>query len=398
MSNPDTLTCSQCEKQAKRPKRGLPRGWHRAKDLLCEVCWPKKYLLRAVTLPVRSPLDCSWEDLDALMKTMWRATTACSNWMISELRALDEKQPRKDKFHRMPQLVLYASARERFPELPAQSVVSIEQAIQRKYRAIRADVIWRRKASLPSFRYPTPFPVHNQSWHTEHDDTGRPLVSLRAGDQRITLRLANGHQFRRQIAQFKALDYGTGVRGELAVLRKMENGKLQLMVKMAGWFERKEAGVLSGRLHVRTDKTCLLVAADAKDGEAIWRYNADHLRRWAAEHRKNLDRWSEDQKFEQRPVADFDERRKASAQKYKIRMHSALHEIARHLVEYAKRRKFLELHYDGREKSYSDLQWFKLSNLISEKCNEAGILFVPVEDASGEAEEQSPERLAERET
>lgn len=52
---------------------------------------------------------------------------------------------------------------------------------------------------------------------------------------------------------------------------------------------------------MRTDKECLLVALNAKD-ETLWRYNADRVCRWMAEHRRNMQRWADDSRFEHRAV------------------------------------------------------------------------------------------------
>lgn len=393
MSEAKQAVCS-CGLTVKLPSRGLPRGWHRkGEEYFCAKCWQERYYLRTVTMPVRSPLDCSWEELDVVMRSMWLASTACSNWMISELRMRDETQARSVKFQRMPKVVLYASARERFPELPAQSIVALEQSIQRKYRAVRADVIWRRSASLPSFRYPTPFPVHNQSWSTETDDGGRPIVSARIGDQRLRLRLGSGHQFKRQMLQFKAMHSGDAPRGELAILNNPDG---KLMVKMVGWFEKRKQADKNGTIFISTQKDRLLEALDAKS-ERIWNYNADHLNRWVGEHKRNLERWSEDAKFENRPVQDFARRRRLAVQKFTARMHSRLHQIADEVAGFANRRKCATVQYDGTEKGYGDLQWYKLESLVKEKLDALGIEFVS-KTASGEAPEESGEALATEET
>ena len=129
---------------------------------------------------------------------------------------------------------------------------------------------------------------------------------------------------------------------------------------------------------------------DEKD-EALWRYHAEHLPRWAAEHRKRLDHWADDSKFEQRPVPSFSKRRELAARKYRNRMSSACHEAAAQLVGYAKRRRFaaIELREDTHEFCES-LPWFRLRQLIGEKANFNGIDF----SASGQAAEDSPEALA----
>ena len=74
-----TLTCKFCriEKSAKVTPKGEPRtpnGWHRQDEgRVCAECWKERYLLRAISIPVASPVDCSWNELRAALKTMWAA-------------------------------------------------------------------------------------------------------------------------------------------------------------------------------------------------------------------------------------------------------------------------------------------------------------------------------------
>ncbi len=297
------MTCSTCSREFKTHR--LPHGWKRQGEAVCcRDCWRKGYILRAVTMPVASPLDLSWEDLRNKLKPLWRATTACSNWMVTELYARDCRRDGQEKMPPMQRVYLYPDARREFPLLPAQTVAALEQSVQRKYRAKRYEVIWTRFAVLPTYRYPTPFPVHNQSWHGTIEED-RPIVSVRLDDGRYRLRLKTGSQFRRQYQQFRQIASGQAVPGELAIYQRGD----ALLVKMVAWLPRRErTEPLDGTLNVHTAKDCLLLAVNGKD-ETLWRYNADHLRRWIAEHKRQLQRWAEDQKYESRPVPNFVERR-----------------------------------------------------------------------------------------
>ena len=44
----------------------------------------------------------------------------------------------------------------------------------RTYRAVRYDVVWTSRKTVANYRYPTPFPIHNQSWSVELD--GQAIV------------------------------------------------------------------------------------------------------------------------------------------------------------------------------------------------------------------------------
>jgi hypothetical protein len=287
----------------------------------------------------------------------------------------------------MARVYLYPEARARFPGLPSQTVASLEQSVQSKYRAARYPVVWTAAASLPTHRYPTPFPVPNQGWSATIE-ADQAIVSLRIADARYRLRLKRGPQFRRQMAAFRQIVEGDAVAGELAIYDR--DG---VMVKMAAWLPRAEdKGPRAGVLTVRTGKDNLLVAVNAKD-EALWRYNGDHLRRWAAEHRKQLQRWSEDQKYEQRPVAAFAQRRETAARKFRDRMNSATHEIAAQLAGYASRRHFAQVRYDDSDHSYlgDGFPWYRLRSLIAEKLDARGIVL----EASVQPAQETPEPLVE---
>jgi hypothetical protein len=223
----------------------------------------------------------------------------------------------EEKMPPMARAYHYPQARTRFPDLPSQSVASLdEQAVQNKYRALRQAVVWTASASLPTHRYPTPFPVPWQGWSAtiEADQT---IVSVRIGHARWRLRLKRGPQFRRQMAAFRQIASGEAIAGELAIYER--DG---IVVKMAAWLPREEhKEARADVLAVKTGKDCLLLAVNAED-KTLWRYNGDHLQRWAAEHRKQLQRWSDDQKYEQRPVPAFTDRREAAARKCRRRMDS----------------------------------------------------------------------------
>ena len=98
----------------------------------------------------------------------------------------------------MARVYLYPEARARFPGLPSQTVSSLEQSVQRKYRAVRYAVVWTAAASLPTHRYPTPFSVPSQGWYATIE-ADQAIVSVRIEDARYRLRLKRGPQFRRQM-------------------------------------------------------------------------------------------------------------------------------------------------------------------------------------------------------
>jgi hypothetical protein len=367
-----TLLCSVCSK-AHEAGAHLPRGWKNHREqIYCEKCWSERYVLRAIVMPVVSPIDVTWQELNDLLNRLFQATTMVSNWMVAELAKRDiRRHPGEPKMPRMPHIYLYPEARSQFPELPPQSVASLERAVQRKYRSKRYEVIWRCAAALPTYRYPQPFPVHNQSWSPAIVEE-TPRVTVRIGEgRRLVLRLKGGWRYRRQLAAFRSMCSGEAKYGELALYRSGAD----LLCKMVCWRARPEEQQRSGVLYVHTTADALLIALSSED-KTLWRYNADHIRRWAAEHRKQLQRWAEDSKAEQRPVPDFAERRQANVTKYKHRMSAAAYQAAAYLAAYAARRKFAVVEYNDLEHAYCpDFVWSQLGDRIAMMLDEYGVEF-----------------------
>jgi hypothetical protein len=418
-TRPIAITCAGCSvcrtvKSTPKGEARTPTGWKKLGDATyCPLCWRKKYVLRAITMPVSSPLDCSWDDLWQALRLMWRETTDASNWIMTQCYARDVRpvertdgntirhwqrpnEGEKGALAPFPSVYLYPEMRRLFPHLPSQTCASIQQVVRAKYMALRRDVNWRSDKSLPTHRYPVPFPVPSQGWKPTIE-ADQAIVSMRIGDARYRLRLKRGPQFRRQMEAFRRLANGEAVAGELAIYDREG-----VMVKMAAWLPRgsptpggsrpvvadRPDQLITGTLAVRTGKDSLLIARNPKD-EVLWRYNGDHLRRWAAEHRNQLQRWSEDQKYEQRPVPPFAERRQAAVTKFRNRMNSATHEIAAQLAGYASRRHFARVRYDDNDRSYmgDGFPWYRLRTLIAEKLDARGITF----EATGELSEEKPQ-------
>jgi hypothetical protein len=211
---------------------------------------------------------------------------------------------------------------------------------------------------------------------------------------RFRLRLRGGPGFHRQRAAFDQVHSGEAVPGELAIYQR---GK-RIMVTLVAWLPRKDSGKAKPEeqevLTVRTDRKALLVGLNLKE-ERLWVYNGDHLVRWAAEHRNQLQRWSEDTKYEQRPVPRFANRREAAARKFRDRMNSATHEIAAQLAGYAERRRFSGVLYDDRDKSFClNFPWFRLRELVKQKLDAIGIgiTVVTTGEIEGDAGSSSQEK------
>jgi hypothetical protein len=282
-------------------------------------------VLRAIAMPVVEIMNGTWEEFRVALRQMWATTTQAANWMMTELYARDVRRTSEPKLLPMPRVYLYPEARARFPQLPSASIAALEQATQAKYRAKRYEVIWTCSASLATYRYPTPFSVPNQGWSVELVNE-RPVVGARMGERegRWKLRLKSNPRFRRQLEAVRLMTAGAAERGSLDLYQQMIDGKPQVMCKLVAWLPRiARSSLREGTLSVRTAADSLLVAVNEKD-EKLWSYHADQVRRWSEEHRKQLQRWADDSKFEQGPVPAFTQRREEAAAKYRARMNSAV--------------------------------------------------------------------------
>jgi len=349
--------------------------------------------LRSITIPVVGPVDGTWEELRNDLRDAWGDATALRNWLMTEYYVRDVKREDQDKLPPQPKTYLYPEATARFPLIPARIIATTDHAIASKYRASRYKLIWTGEVSLPAYRYPGPATVPSRSWRARYGEDNIPLVRfvLRRGSRRWTLRLRGGREYRRQLTAFAQIASGEAVVGEMSLYRQRANvadhrngvvgrdsggqkTSYRVMCKMVAWLPREPAVKGDGVLFVRTDKNSLLVALNAKD-RRLWELNADHIHRWVAEHYRKLNRWSKDQKAENRPPA-FQARREQDCTKYHRRIDSACHEASAQLVNYAARRRFATIRYNNTVRSFQkSFPWQRLRDLICEKADAKGIAF-----------------------
>lgn len=395
------MICDICGVKTKTKSQRIPSGWKRADRLYCCSCWNEAYTLKAITIPVVRPLGdgVGWPELREALRCAWSQSTACTNWMFSQLLTRDElRQPHHEKLAKLPKIYLYPDAREAFPNLPSRTVASLEQAIKRKYLKKRYNIVWLGSESLPSARYPQPFVAHNQAWSPSYESAGKssgdpvPCVSVALlGKDRFLLQLRGGREFRRQLRDFDALVEERAIKGELCIMRKRVGGSgtdhgngtahrdsggqtvhTRVMLKMVGWFPRIEK-CQGGLLHLRTDAGCFLLALDNKS-QRIRTWNADQLRRWNKEHQTRIQRWSEDQKCEQRPVASFQSRREMATRKYRNRIESFHKEIAAQVVGVCRRMRYGAVMLDTSCRTYMPrFDWSGFETVLFAKLNEYDI-------------------------
>jgi hypothetical protein len=149
------------------------------------------------------------------------------------------------------------------------------------------------------------------------------------------------------------------------------------MCKMVAWLPREKQPERAGRLFLTSAPETFLTAVDAKQ-DRLWVIHADQLRRWIAEHARQLQKWSDDSKMEaRRGRRSFASRREAACKKYDRRMDTAVQQFAAQVVGYAARSRFAEIQWvEPAERHLPAFRWAALLDRMATKCAEIGINFL----------------------
>lgn len=360
--------------------------------MYCEKCWKKNYRLYAIIFPVAGPVDAKWTELRESLRTAWIQSTAVCNWFNDHLYQRDIV--RSAEMKKLPAFSvgsLYQEAKLQFmlDEYDSALLASIENSQRRKYFKKRYEVKWLGSASNRSERYPQPYPIRWQGCKAEIINEC-PVVTCTIARKRFKLRLRGGTRFQRQLYSFKQIVSGEALAGEVVLYRQRDRGskgdrigtkengqRYKIMCKLVAWFPRiaqTQGG--TGTLFTRTDSDSMIIALNVKD-EKLWIIHADQIRRWSAEHRVRLQRWSDDQKAEERPVASFWKRRELACLKYRNRMNTFIGQTAAKIANYAERRNFAVVEYDDSDQDYCEkFPYSDMCGKINEKVSAKGIEFV----------------------
>lgn len=393
-----------------------------AYEIFCPICWRQRYLLRAVTFPLAGPHgDTTWDILRKVLAEAWRDSTDVANFLVNELakadvvRAADMK-----KLPPGPKLNLYQLGRKRVPSMIPASVNAVAQSVGKRYNKCRLDLIWRSRANLPLTKYPHPYPVPAQAFDTVYlsEKEKVPLIRLRLGGQRMTLRLRGGKEFRHQLKAFGQMVAGVAFPCEMAIYRRRVTESdhrptttdrkagggarihYRVMCKLTAWLPRE-------RRELNLKKVLLLTTNQMEfwcavvEGAAPWILNADHVRRWTRAHRNQLDRLSQDTKFEKRWPAEerihINEYRTKITKKHQDRIDDWIHTASAMLVKFAERQRVTRVEYDDTNKQFlPEFQWFRLKSILEEKLDKARIDFEDL-NKEEEEEEEMPETPPESE-
>jgi len=402
------MKCHKCLQS--RESDRLPPGWKRHRDAVwCKACWRAAYILRAITVPVAGPLDADWRELRDCLQMCWADSTALANWVVTELAKRDVIRAGEARMPKFEFVYLYPDARKRFPHLNCQSVVSILQAVDRRYRRRRLEAIWRSSESLPRYRYPMPYPTHNQGWKVIKRGNDYTL-RVRMQGEPWDLRLRGGNGFGRQQRQMDQILDGSAVQGELAIYRVRahagdhrngaagkasgEKAFYRIMTKMVAWLPREERRKGKGIvLSLRTASDRFWIASSPAI-EDIWHLNADQARTWIIGYERFRQRLSEDRRPEtprHRANRDLELRGK----KHRDRIRSFVQMSVAGLAGYARRRGVGTIIYHDTDRSYfPSFPWAAVVTALQTKLDEYGIAF---EHASAEVASESPDPLAKEE-
>ncbi|MGH9160179.1 MAG: hypothetical protein ACRD2X_09365, partial [Vicinamibacteraceae bacterium] len=357
--------------------------------LWCPACKRRRFVLRAVTMPVSGPSGATWAELRTALHASFAETTGCANWLMSELYARDrQRRPEDERPPKMPPIYVYPEARVRFPALASQTLASLERQAQARYRAVRLDLVWRHAVSLPTYRYPTPLPLPSRMWQLVLLDQ-RWHLSARIGDRRWSLRLRQGPGMWRQIRLLQEVAAGALEAGEATLYeipshrgdhRSDGTRERRLMVKLVVWLPAPEAAGARETLIVRTAPDAFLTAHLVGQGH-VWRLNADHIRRWIAEtarrqQRLDVDRAHDCQHRGSRCSTLVDEERRLSAQ-LRRRLHAWTHQATAQLVGWAQRQRVATIAWDDTDRGFlPSYPWHQLVTTLADKAGAVGITVV----------------------
>lgn len=353
---------------------------------------------RAAVVPVWKPDDCSWEELNESLRAGWDFTTAMANWCVHFLFRRDdlgEKTPSsvKLKSKSNPEgAYLYGSAVREFPgwdDLSAGIAASaniVTRDVHRKYLQKRFEIVVRKQSNLLTYRYPYPFPVHNQNWSVEFDRTG-PVVSVPLPVLgRVRLRLKCGGEFRRQIGMLRQILSGAAKKGEAALYRTKKG---QLLFKAVGTLPvRADRDRFENACYLHTDPGAFLVAE--VNGRKVNISNGDHIKNLVARHRVFLQRTGEDKKREvrmdPRQRSNLEKAVDARCIKQNDRVKTHVEQVTSQVAKYCERGKVGVVVFDDSDRTFipEGFPWHAFGERLGHKLTERGIVLVSRQNLDSE--------------
>jgi hypothetical protein len=377
-----------------------------------------KLLVRSIALPVQECTSMPWKEFCKLLHASWRQSTDLSNWASQQLARHDvTRTPGMKQLPPMQSLDLYALAfgrakigkprtagKDPLPIVAAQydggefwagakiAAASLLRKVDRKYRKERGKIVWRRERRTPEYQYPVPFPVHQQAWTHYFGENGRPFVVLALPGGRVTIRLRNGPEFAPALKVLQAIEEGEFGRQELIITRqrshcndRMDMQRLpgggvretyRIMVRIA-YSREVYAGTDGAVCEANTGKEPFLTL---NDGQVGWVLHAPWVQQWIVAHRRFLDKFADDLKYEKRWPAGqrrrMNRRRERGCDKQNDRLKTFVQQTAAQVVGWAARRKCGTLMWNDIDRSFVEsFPWHMLRSSLESKCDESGLAF-----------------------
>lgn len=343
---------------------------------------------RTLTVPIIKPLQGrTWDELGDAIRARWQESTEAANVVISELYAADMRA--KETVGELPDMTkinTYQKIVALVPDMPSGSASAIDRIVRRKYTSKNSKghrVRWAAitgTASLPSFRYPMPYPIRAQDWKIAEID-GDIVVDLPLGritkgklDRFICVLPSTGRKWARPGRILRQIVAGEINARDIKIVEMRGDGKNKPGVAIAYDMPVVEKD-RSGSLNVRTDGESLVIA-NVEGDDRIWKYHNDRLPSLIAAHRRRLARWSDDRKFEDRSTRQsVTKHSRKRVDKQSDIVGDALHQASARIVGFADRRNVAEIIYDDTDQSWCEsLPYHRLKTLIKEKAEQKGIV------------------------
>lgn len=414
------LTCQGCgisrtvtRTPAGRPR--TPRGWKvLPTGMCCAACLRARYRILAVTVPIAGPIDRTWAELGTALRETWAETTRAANWIATELYARDvRREPSDTTLRPMPRVYLYPEVRALFPAISPINLTALIQQVEQTYRRRRYELLWQRRISLPTYRYPVPAPIHAQAWRLERMEGGAWIVHVRIREVWWALRLRGSAHFARQRAQLEAILSGQALAQAGAIYavatvgndehgdaRHAERGR-RVMLKLVAWFPRAAQPRGTKTATVSTTESNLLVVSVPGRG-VVHQERADHLRRRIASYEVRLARIAADLRVVRRWRAS--ERlglvgrlqRLGSDQRRTVR--TLVQEAAAHVAHVCVRAGVSGVVYEDEARAWCDpFPWQALRVAVQHACEGQGLSWTYASGATGATDEGSARDVASEE-
>lgn len=360
------------------------------------------------------------DELWAACRVAWGRSTALANAAMVELLAGDARPPIVGKMPGSPKVELYKlliSQKDNGRvadqwDGAARDAGSIIRAVERVYKAARFDVL-RGARTLPTFRYPYPYRMHNQTWSVIRVPTEQemlagewPVVSVvlpNIGRVNLILSRANGHW--RALSLLRRIAAGDPEvhAGELSICRQRDGDRdgghgtdrgpdrakrpWTIMLRFSvGVVPRENPETQT--MNLTTDPEALLVCWLA--GRKDWVLNDDQVIRRIAAHRVTLQRLSQDRKAERRlrRQGGIQAKVEAVTLKHERYMDTYLHQTAAAVASYAVRNRVGCVFADLTPSGYLDsFPWFQLRERLRNRLSMEGIRFKG-DEATNETQEE----------